>query len=393
MAKKRELETVDVRHRSRPLTEEEIRKRRKQEKRRQQEELKAKKRRRRKAVILAMEGVVLIALLAMVFVLTKWNKIIKADFTKDQVQVNQDLDEDTTETLKGYRTIAVFGTDARDMTTEKGHSDVVMLVSINNANGDIKLVSVYRDTFFNDSQDTSAYRKMTTMYWRDGALGGLGALNRNLDLNITEYVAVNWYAVAHAIDLLGGIDIEVPESMMKYINGYIQETCISTGIYTDPSEGQYPESDYIYAPGYQHLNGVQAVAFCRIRYIDNDYGRAERQRQVVNLMLEKAKQAGAATLNKIADEIFGCVSTNLEFADVVALLPKVARFNIVETVGFPFDKQSATVDRTSYVFPVGLEENVIELHRVLYDNDDYKPSGTVKGISSYIETYSGFSPD
>lgn len=388
MAKKREAEMAAAERSSRPLTKEELAEQKRQEKARQKELLKAKKRRRRKAILLAVEALVLVVLLAVVFLISKWDKINKADFSKDQIQVNQDLDEDTMETLKGYRTIAVFGTDARDMTTEKGHSDVVMLVSINNETGDIKLVSVFRDTFMNDAQDVESYRKMTTMYWRDGALGGMSALNRNLDLNITEYVSVNWYAVARAIDLLGGIDIEVPDSMMKYINGYIQETRNSTGLYTDPDDF---ESDYIYSPGYQHLNGVQAVAFCRIRYIDNDYGRAERQRQVVSLMLEKAKTASLSTLNNIANEVFGYVSTNLTISDVLTLVKAIARFNIVETVGFPIDKQSATVDGTSYVFPKGLEQNVAKLHQILYDNEDYEPSVTVKVISKYIENYSGIS--
>lgn len=389
MAKKKEAGTSYVKRKSRSLTQEEIEKRKRQEKTRQHKLEKARKRKHRRVALLVLESLLLVMLLAVVFVINKFDKIIKADFTKDQIQINQDLSDDTVQSLKGYRTIAVFGTDARDMTRDKGHSDVVMLVSINNETGDIKLVSVFRDTFMNDSQDTDAYRKLTTMYWRDGALGGLGALNRNLDLNITDYVAVNWYAVARAIDLLGGIDIEVPESMMQYINGYIQETRNSTGIFTDPDDF---ESDYIYSPGYQHLNGVQAVAFCRIRYIDNDYGRAERQRQVVSLMLEKAKSASLTTLNSIANEIFGYVSTNMElFTDIVPLLGTIARFNIVETVGFPFDKQSKTVDGTSYVFPQGLEQNVVKLHQLLYDNEDYVASATVKSISRYIEKYSGIS--
>lgn len=384
-------EAAPVKHRSRSVTAEEIAERTYQEK--CQTIARTRKRRRRKAALLVLEGLVLLLLLIAVYLVTRWDSIIKADFSRGDVKVNTDLSADTLSSLKGYRTFAVFGTDARDMTKEKGHADVVMLVSINNETGDIKLVSVFRDTFMNDSQDTDAYRKMTTMYWRDGALGGLGALNRNLDLNITEYVAVNWYAVARTIDLLGGIDIEVPDSMMKYINGYIQETRNSTGLFTDPDDF---ESDYIYAPGYQHLNGVQAVAFCRIRYIDNDYGRAERQRQVVDLMLEKAKTASLPTLISILNEIPQYVSTNIEISELVPLAEVIAHFNIVETLGFPFDKQAKKVKEggADFVFPVGLEQNVVRLHQLLYENEDYEASETVKAISKYIEKYSGISaPD
>lgn len=349
----------------------------------------AKRRRRKKLVLLFLELLLLAVICAAVFVISKWNKRIPSDFSREEIVVNPDLSEDTLEILRGYRTIAVFGIDARDMKTEKGHSDVVMLIGINNETGEVRLCSVFRDTYSQDAIDENGtFRKLTTMYWRDGALGGLGALNRNLDLNISDYVSVNWYAVARAIDLLGGIDIEVPESMMDYINGYIQETRNATGLFTDPDNF---ESDYIYSAGYQHLNGVQTVAFCRIRYIDNDYGRASRQREVVNLILEKAKTAGLSTLNKAADEVLGCVETNLDAKDILSLLKVIGRFQVVDSAGFPFDKKAATVDGVSFVFPVNLEQNVKKLHQFLYGTEDYSPSRTVREISEKIIKKTGFS--
>lgn len=297
MAKKRRQEPLSEASEYRPLTQEELARRKRRDERarapQEQKNRKRKKRRRRKkAALLVAEFFLLAVLAAAIFIIMKFDKIIQADFSKEQIVVNEDLSPETLEMMSGYRTIAVFGLDARDMETEKGHSDVVMLICINNETGDIKLCSVYRDTYTRDAMDEDGtYRKLTTMYWRDGALGALGALNMNFDLNVTDYISVNWYAVAKAIDLLGGIDIEVPESMMQYLNGYIQETRNATGLFTDPDDF---ESDYIYTPGYQHLNGVQTVAFCRIRYIDSDYGRASRQREVVSLLVEKAKKIGRA---------------------------------------------------------------------------------------------------
>lgn len=396
MAKKKNHESLPESSGYRPLTQEELelRKRRDAKARTPQEgknRKRKKRRRKKKTLLLAAEILLLVIMAAAVFIITKFDKIIRSDFSKEQIVVNGDLSEETLERLSGYRTIAVFGLDARDMKTEKGHSDVVMLISINNETGDVKLCSVFRDTYTKDSVDESGtYRKLTTMYWRDGALGGLGALNLNLDLNVTDYVSVNWYAVAKAIDLLGGIDIEVPESMMQYLNGYIQETRNSTGLFTDPDDF---ESDYIYAPGYQHLNGVQAVAFCRIRYIDSDYGRASRQREVVGLLLEKAKSAGFSTLNSIANEVFGYVETNLELGDILSLVKAVSRMQLADSAGFPFEKQSATVNGSSYVFPVDLETNVRELHEYLYGAENYEPTDTVKEISRHIVEVSGLSVD
>lgn len=393
MAKKKRQNPLPESYEYRPLTQEELeqRKRRDERARTSQEKRQVKRRKRRrrnKAILLAVELLLLVILAAAVFIITKFDKIIRSDFSREQIVVNKDLSQDTLERLTGYRTFAVFGLDARDMKTEKGHSDVVMLVSINQETGDVKLCSVFRDTYMKDSIDEAGtYRKLTTMYWRDGALGGLGALNMNLDLNITDYVSVNWYAVAKAIDLLGGIDIEVPESMMKYLNGYIQETRNATGLCTDPDDF---ESDYIYGPGYQHLNGVQAVAFCRIRYIDSDYGRASRQRDVVALLLEKAKSADLATLNSIANEVFGYVETNLTLKDILSLVKMVSKMQLADSAGFPFDKQADTVDGTSYVFPVDLEANVKKLHEYLYDAVDYEPTDTVKEISDHIKKFSGF---
>lgn len=394
MAKKRRQEPLSEASEYRPLTQEELARRKRRDERarapQEQKNRKRKKRRRRKkAALLVAEFFLLAVLAAAIFIIMKFDKIIQADFSKEQIVVNEDLSPETLEMMSGYRTIAVFGLDARDMETEKGHSDVVMLICINNETGDIKLCSVYRDTYTRDAMDEDGtYRKLTTMYWRDGALGALGALNMNFDLNVTDYISVNWYAVAKAIDLLGGIDIEVPESMMQYLNGYIQETRNATGLFTDPDDF---ESDYIYTPGYQHLNGVQTVAFCRIRYIDSDYGRASRQREVVSLLVEKAKTAKLSTLNSIADEVLGYVETNLEAGDVLRLLKAITRMNVADSEGFPFEKQSATIDGASCVFPVDLETNVKELHAYLYGEEDYDPSDTVKEISRHIVNLTGFS--
>ena len=165
MASTRDRETPPVKRRSRSLSQEEIAQRKRREERNRQKELMhKKKRRRRKAIILALEAVVLVFLGAVIFLYSKWDNIVRADFSDSDVRVNEDLSENTLQSLSGYRTIAVFGTDARDMTTETGHADVVMLVSINNETGDIKLASVFRDLFVNDPYETDTYRKMTTMY-------------------------------------------------------------------------------------------------------------------------------------------------------------------------------------------------------------------------------------
>ena len=131
------------------------------------------------------------------------------DFDKSDV-INLDLSEETREKMeKGYWTIAVFGLDSRDSSTGKGNqSDVIMIVNLNRETGEIKLVSVFRDTYLNVN-DKNTYNKVNAAYAEGGPVQAVKVLNKNLDLNITHYVSFNWKAVATAINLLDGVDIDI----------------------------------------------------------------------------------------------------------------------------------------------------------------------------------------
>ncbi len=178
----------------------------------------------------------------------------------------------------GYWNIAVFGVDSRDGNTKNALADVQLICSINQETGEIKLVSVYRDTYLKiDSR--GPYHKINEAYFKGGHKQAVSALEENLDVKINDYATFNWKAVAQAINVLGGVDIEITQPEFKYINAFITETVNSTGI----------GSTQLASAGPNHLDGVQAVAYCRLRLMDTDFQRTERQRKVISLALEKSK--------------------------------------------------------------------------------------------------------
>ncbi len=349
---------------------------------------KAKKKRRTRRILFTVEAILLVLVLACLFVISKWDLIKKASFGKKDVHVNE-LSENTIQSMEGHRTIAVFGTD------EVGsHSDVIMIANIDNKTKEITLTSVLRDTYWNvpdlSTGDTEKYAKANNAYHTGGSLGALNALNKNLDLSITEYVTVNWYAVAQVVDMLGGMEIDVPKSMMGEINGYITNTQEEThSIATGAIKG----TTQLDGPGLQTLDGIQTVAYCRIRHNNGgDDGRAQRQREVVGMILEKAKKQDMGTLMNICNVVFPEVETNMTLADILAMAPDIGKYKIVNNIAFPYH-QIDTYINGSVKVPLGLAEDVTQLHADLFGDTSYTPSATVQQISNKIEDLSGYSAE
>lgn len=279
----------------------------------------------------------------------------------------------------GYWNVAVFGVDSRDGNTDRALADVQMICSIDRATGEIKLVSVYRDTYLKINSDGN-YHKINEAYFKGGHKQAVDALEENLDIKIDDYATFNWKTVADAINVLGGIDLDISQSEFAYINSFITETVESTGI----------ASVHLTQPGPNHLDGVQAVAYSRLRLMDTDFQRTERQRKVVTLALEKAKQADTSTLIALAKLVVSQISTSVGADDLLPMAKDVSRYHIGETAGFPFSRQTARVGKMDCVIPTTLESNVILLHQFLYGEDTvYQPSSAVKKISSHISEETG----
>ena len=219
----------------------------------------------------------------------KFQNVYDDGFKREEIVKNDELD---TSILDKYLNIALFGLDSRDQSLDQTNSDTIMIVSIDRDSKEVKLVSVYRDSYQKIyGKNGSRYNKINSAYASGGAETAINTLNQNFDLDIQDYVAVNFNGIATIIDLLGGIDVNITEEERFYINGYLTETRKITGL--DASD--------VYESGYVHLNGLQATAYCRIRYTavymedgtvyNNDFGRTARQRIVLTQVIQKAKNA------------------------------------------------------------------------------------------------------
>ena len=347
------------------------------------------KKKKHRIIIFTIEILLLLVVLACLFV---WSKYQKLDHQPDMIGtediINEDMDESVQEVLKGYTNIALFGLDNRSNGSfDAGNSDVIMIASINNDTKEVRLVSVFRDTFLNVSSDGSYnFRKANYAYNKGGAEEAIRMLNRNLDLDIQDYVVVDFQAVTEAIDLLGGVEVEIDAAEAKWMDFYINETAQVTG----------REAHSITQPGTYTLDGVQATPYCRIRYTaGDDFKRAQRQREVISKMVEKAKQANLLTINKIIDSVLDDISTNFTAGEMISMATQLMSYELADTTGFPFRLTTADLGgkKGSVVIPCDLVTNATDLHKYLFNEYNYTPSNTVTSYSQAIVQETGKGAD
>ena len=345
----------------------------------QKKKMTKREKQKRNLIVLGIEVACLILLLVILYF---WGIISKMDFNPfdwDQAGIN-DLDDDTLNTLDGYTNIALFGLDNRTTGDyDSGRSDVIMVASINNETKEVKLLSVYRDTYLRVAEDK--YRKANNAYAIGGVEGAVQLLNTNFDLNITEYACVDWAAMIEAIDALGGIEIEVNSAEVPQINKCIKEMNAVLGT----------NSPYLENEGRLLLDGVQATGYARVRKTKgDDFKRSSRQRIVLEAMLNKAKKADVGTLIEICNVVFDDISTSLTLTEILGLVKGVQDYEIVSTSGFPFAMTTKVVEGSGdSVIPIGLSDNVSKLHEYLFGTEGYVPSSTVQSISNTIISKTG----
>ena len=310
------------------------------------------------------------------YVKGKLNKIQKVELPKGE---DLGITETVAQNLTGYRNIAIFGVDSRSDDYGTGNrSDCIIIASINNDTGAIKLISVYRDTYVNI--DGHGLDKITHAYSYGEAPLAIKTLNKNLDLNIDEFVTVNFDSVSEAVDKLGGVQLTITSDEIKYINQYIDGTSQNTG----------KASKHITEPGTYTVDGVQAVAYSRIRYTDGgDYKRTERMRTVIEAMFSKLKTKNLAEINSFANAILPHVYTNISSTDIISMVPSMAKYKVTESIGWPYNTKGKTMDRW-YGIPITLESNVKQLHQEAFGEESYEPSDTVKSISQSIINKTGY---
>lgn len=321
--------------------------------------------------------------------------IVDYDPSKD---VQQNSQEDPTylpSIQKGFKTFVVFGIDPEDQTSNLlagSNSDVIMLVSMNNDTGEIRLCSVYRDTLL--KMTTGKLDKANSAMTHRDVFDSISTLNTNLDLQIEDYVVVNWLSVIKAINNLGGVELTITEDLLHQkstgkplLNGYITQLVETTGV----------GSTQIHEPGTYLCDGVQAVAYCRVRHSDSDFKRTERQREVVGLMMNKAtalaKSGNLTRLNAVAVDVLSNIATSFTTNEILDLASRITDFHLGEQTGFPFRKHAQNGWMKDSVVPVNLANNVAQLHEFLYGTVNFVPSQNVHAITEEIRNQAGYDAD
>ncbi|SFR55085.1 LCP family protein [Anaeromicropila populeti] len=335
---------------------------------------KKKKGRKKKKLrlLLVVELLLLIILLPLAFLVANLSKI--KTYTVDLENVTQNDFSDSN--INNYINIAVFGVDSRANELDQNtRSDSIIIVSIHKKTKDIKLLSIYRDTFV--SIDEHGYTKINHSYAYGGPELAISTINKNFDLNISDFVTVNFSAVTNIIDMLGGVEIEITEDELDYVNDYTRDVARINGT----------KCVYLKSAGKQILNGTQATAYCRVRYTaGGDFTRAERQRTVMQAILKKVKSSNLKTLYDVTNEMLPQIYTSMSTAEILKLVPGIFSYDVVEQNGFPFDKNPRTINKASVVVPDTLSSNVKEMHKMLFGTENFEPSSTVQSISSEIES-------
>lgn len=331
---------------------------------------------------------VLLALFIMICVIyvknyarMKYNEMNINEISADQLLVNDGVKDATA----GYRTIALYGVDSRDQNMDAGtNSDSIMIVSINESTKEIKLVSVYRDTLMDIASGAmNKSQKVNYAYQLGGAVTAINTLNTNLDLNITDYVAVDFSAMASIIDAVGGVNINVVDDEINNFNKNLAEQISISGKYSSgiTQAGQYT------------LDGQQAVAYSRIRSTGSgDITRTERQRIILLKVIDKLIKADTSSLSAFVDVSFNNISTSLNKDSILDLVKAVAKYSVVDTAGFPFAYEAVDMaEQGNCLVAADMESNVQALHEYLYGNSHYKVSDTSKQISVSLAKETGVS--
>lgn len=338
-------------------------------------------RKRRKIIVFAAEIIILVAMLGVLFVLFDKTEeapiVVELPTEAESIGIASQVEESPV--MKGYWNIALFGIDAENekQLVKGARSDSIMIASINLDTGDIKLVSVYRDTYLNIGDDY--YIKCNTAYSNGGGEQAVTMLNANLDLDIQDFIAIGYEGLKGVVDGLGGVYLDVDEQELKHINNYQYsiDKILKCG---------YRE---VTKTGYQKLDGMQAAAYCRIRYrTGDDFARAASQRELIQAIEERIKEVDLATLTKVFEEVMGHVVTSLTTDDILPYLSQVSNYKIVDEGGFPEASMRTTGNigsKGSSVIPADLESNVVWLHEFLFGVEDYKVSDKVKEYSGQIK--------
>lgn len=314
---------------------------------------------------------------------------IYVNFVLDKVIVDENgfdknFDLMTNENLKDseIKNIALFGVDCRTTDYKGCRSDVMMVLSYNMDSNKVTVTSLVRDTYV--EIENRGLDKLNHAYAFGGPELAIQTINRTIDLDIEDYITVDFWAVEKIIDCLGGVEIDVNVNEFPLVNGYLWEQNEHS-----PDGIQVKE---ITRTGLQTLNGRQAVAYMRIRYVgDGDFERMQRQREVMEAALSKLESISLTSLMGMVNDLLSTIKTNLTKEEIIDLITKVVTKGVPAMEQYQFPARDGgigkTIDGIYYFVPNTLIENVKKYHELIYSNTDYTSSDYIEDLSDRLENF------
>lgn len=273
-----------------------------------------------KLLLIVVAGMLALAGLGGGYAVGLLNKMERVDLDKDKLGINNEL----TSKYEYIKNIALFGVDSTD---DDGRSDSMMVATIDTKHKKVKVTSLMRDIYveipgFQDHKLNSAYA-----FGKEET--AIKTINQTFDLNIEDFVTVDFNTLTKLVDFVKGIEIEVDKNEVKWINGYIDELNAALG----------RNSQHITTPGIYQLDGVQAMAFCRIRYTEgDDFKRTERQREVLSKIFEQLLDVSPTKYPGILNDMLPLVKTSLSTSEILSMATDVASIGgNLEQGRFPVD--------------------------------------------------------
>jgi len=312
----------------------------------------------------------------------KKNKKDKKDKKQDSEDVVDPGDTDDDE-LSGYYQFAVFGNDGHTGEFDNFTSDTIMIVSVNKESNDIKICSLNPYTYLYMPGDF--YSTCNRAYVYGGPEAAVEMLNTNFDLEIQGYLTMDFKSIVGMVDDLGGVSIEIDESEMEYLNGYLEALAEDLHMID-----QYVE---ITDTGLQQLDGLQASAYSRVSSDDNGgysiENRMPRQQQLFISIFDQANNSNENVIEEVWENAYPYIVSSYDLSTLIDYTKEVSGYNIVDMTSYPFlDCEDILLDnlKDDGVATLDHEANVIMLHEFLFDENDYVPSDIVQTISEQITT-------
>lgn len=285
------------------------------------------------------------------------------------------FNDNTKDISKNYTNILLMGADSRNPETDPGLVDSIMILTLDKAHNKIKMTSLMRDMLIDNIQGEGATAgttqdRINVIYKQGGGKNGGGqysikAINSNFDMDIKDYIKVDFTHFDKIVDAVGGIDMDVSADEVEVANGYIREVAKLEGI-TPPLLTQ---------SGMQHLNGIQALGYSRIRYVGRtDFQRTERQRAVLTQVFKKLSSLNITDATTALDTIFPDVETSLSKADILSEITYIVtnRVRTIDQFRLPEDKPGYNYTKMindTYFLGWDKALNVADLHQFIFEGD------------------------